>query len=62
MNGQTALANKARVLIELRRDAEAREILGKVDNPHLAADRKTLLDVIGAESPAKGTTTEDKSE
>lgn len=59
---QTALANKARVLIELRRDAEAREILGKVDNPHLAADRKTLLDVIGAESPARTETTEKKNE
>lgn len=59
---QTALANKARVLIELRRDPEAREILGKIDNPHLADDKAALLGVIDAESAAKGETTESKSE
>lgn len=58
---QTALANKARVLIELRRDAEAREILEKVDNPHLAGDREALLGIIGEAPTAKGKTTEGKS-
>ena len=51
---QTALANKARVLIELRRDDQAREILAKVVNEHLAEDKAKLLGVI--ESDAKNKT------
>lgn len=47
---QTALANKARVLIELRRDDQAREILAKVVNEHLAEDKAKLLGVIESDS------------
>lgn len=46
---QTALANKARVLIELRRDAEAEVILNSIDNEHLASDKALLMRVIDAE-------------
>ena len=47
---QTAMANIARVLIELRRDAEARALLEKVDNPFLADDKAKLLGVIDADA------------
>ena len=47
---QTATANIARVLIELRRDAEARALLEKVDNPFLADDKAKLLGVIDADA------------
>ena len=43
---QTALANKARVLVELGRDAEARGILEKIDSPALQADKRRLLEII----------------
>lgn len=45
---QTALANKARVLVELGRDADAREILKKVDAPALQADKRKLLEIMNA--------------
>lgn len=45
---QTALANKARVLVELGRDADAREILEKVDAPALQADKRKLLEIMDA--------------
>ncbi len=40
---QTALANKARVLIELNRDSEAEGILKKIDNPNLSDSKNALL-------------------
>lgn len=40
---QTAMANKARVLIELNRDLEAEEILSKIDNPNLSDSKNALL-------------------
>lgn len=50
LDRQTALANKARVLIELRRDAQAREILEtQVDLPSLLADKRRLLEIINSE-------------
>lgn len=49
LDRQTALANKARVLIELRRDAQAREILEtQVDLPSLLADKRRLLEIINS--------------
>lgn len=47
---QTALANKARVLIELHRDSEARAILSTIDNPNLADDKSKLIEVINADA------------
>ncbi|MBQ6534420.1 MAG: hypothetical protein IJI37_04555, partial [Opitutales bacterium] len=43
---QTALANKARVLIELDRDAEAGQILKTIDLQSLSDDAKKLMSVI----------------
>ena len=43
---QTALANKARVLIELNRDNEAEEILKQIDLKNLSPDIKKLMSVI----------------
>ena len=40
---QTAMANKARVLIELNRDSEAEAILAKIDNPNLSDSKNALL-------------------
>ena len=49
LDRQTALANKARVLIELRRDAQAREILEtQVGPPSLLADKRRLLEIINS--------------
>ena len=43
---QTALANKARVLIELNRDQEAEEILKQINFEALSPDIKKLMSVI----------------
>lgn len=43
---QTALANKARVLIELNRDEQAEEILKQIDLKSLSPDVKKLMSVI----------------
>ncbi len=43
---QTALANKARVLIELNRDDEAETILKNIDLKALSSDTKKLLSII----------------
>ncbi len=43
---QTALANKARVLIELHRDGEAVKILEKIYLPSLQPDKRRLLSVV----------------
>lgn len=49
LDRQTALANKARVLIELRRDSQAREILEtQIDLPVLLADKHRLLEIINS--------------
>ena len=49
LDRQTALANKARVLIELRRDSQAREILEtQIDLPALLADKHRLLEIINS--------------
>ncbi len=46
LDRQTALANKARVLIELNRDKESLAVLEKVTLPSLQPDRRKLLSII----------------
>lgn len=56
---QTAKANRARVLVELGRDAEAREVLKTIDAPALQADKRKLLEIIdSAKNGAEQTKTE----
>ena len=43
---QTINANRARVLIELYRDAEAEEILNGINHPSLAGAKRAMLDII----------------
>ncbi len=47
---QTINANRARVLIELYRDAEAEEILKSINHPSLAQAKQAMLDVIRKDS------------
>ena len=56
---QTAKANRARVLVELGRDAEAREALKTIDAPALQADKRKLIEIIdSAKNGAEQTKTE----